>query len=64
MRTPLDLYRGKFNPASPFAPLQVEFKQTLAALVASEGQQAAVQNYHVTVAPFCTAAARGFFGQF
>jgi hypothetical protein len=62
--TKLDIDPATINPASPFAPLQVGFKQTLAGLVASGGQQAAVQNYHVTVAPFCTAAARGFFGQF
>ena len=49
---------------SPFAPLQVGFQQTLAALLASGGQAAVVQAYHTTVAPFCTAAARGFFGQF
>jgi hypothetical protein len=55
---------GTINPASPFAPLQAGFQTTLAALLASGGQQAVVQNYHVTVAPFCTVAARGFFGQF
>jgi len=36
----------------------------LAGLLASGGQQAVVENYHGTVAPFCTVAARGFFGQF
>ena len=49
---------------SPFAPLQVGFQQAIAALLASGGQTAVVENYHTTVAPFCTAAARGFFAQF
>ena len=61
--TVLDV-NGTVNPASPFAPVQVGFQQTLAQLLASGGQEAVVENYHVTVAPFCTAAARGFFSQF
>ncbi|MDB6100255.1 MAG: hypothetical protein JWO52_254 [Gammaproteobacteria bacterium] len=61
--TVLDV-NGTVNPASPFAPLQVGFQTALAGLLASGGQQAVVKNYHVTVAPFCTVAARGFFGQF
>jgi poly(3-hydroxybutyrate) depolymerase len=52
------------NPASPFAPLQVGFQTTLANLLATGGQEAVVENYHTTVAPFCTVAARGFFSQF
>jgi len=52
------------NPASPFAPLQVAFQATLQNLAASGGQEAVVENYHTTVAPFCTVAARGFFSQF
>ncbi|MBS0420689.1 MAG: prolyl oligopeptidase family serine peptidase [Proteobacteria bacterium] len=52
------------NPASPFAPLQVAFQATLQSLAASGGQEAVVENYHTTVAPFCTVAARGFFSQF
>jgi poly(3-hydroxybutyrate) depolymerase len=48
----------------PFAPLQVGFQTTLAGILASGGQQAVVENYHTTVAPFCTVAARGFFSQF
>jgi hypothetical protein len=52
------------NPQSPFAPLQVGFQTTLANLLASGGQEAVVENYHTTVAPFCTVAARGFFSQF
>jgi hypothetical protein len=61
--TVLDV-NGTVNPSSPFAPLQVGFQTTLAGLLASGGQQAVVENYHTTVAPFCTAAARGFFSQF
>jgi len=52
------------NAANPFAPLQVGFQATLANLLASGGQGAVVANYHTTVAPFCTVAARGFFSQF
>jgi poly(3-hydroxybutyrate) depolymerase len=52
------------DPTSPFAPLQVGFQTALAGLLASGGQTAVVQNYHITVAPFCTVAARGFFSQF
>jgi acetyl esterase/lipase len=61
--TVLDV-NGAVNPSSPFAPLQVGFQTTLAGLLASGGQEAVVENYHVTVAPFCTVAARGFFSQF
>jgi acetyl esterase/lipase len=55
---------GTVNPASPFAPVQVGFQTAVAGLLAKGGQQAVVENYHATVAPFCTVAARGFFGQF
>ncbi|HUN25741.1 MAG TPA: prolyl oligopeptidase family serine peptidase [Steroidobacteraceae bacterium] len=48
----------------PFAPLQVAFQQTLAGLLASSGQTAVYENYHTTVAPFCTVAARAFFANF
>jgi acetyl esterase/lipase len=48
----------------PFAALQVGFQTTLAGILASGGQTAVVENYHTTVAPFCTVAARGFFSQF
>jgi hypothetical protein len=61
--TVLDV-NGTVNSSSPFAPLQVAFQTTLAGLVASGGQSAVVANYHTTVAPFCTVAARGFFSQF
>lgn len=52
------------NPMSAFDPLKVAFGQTEASIFASGGQSAVVQTYHTTVAPFCTAAARGFFSQF
>lgn len=48
----------------PFAALQEGFQETEAQIVATQGQDAAVESYHTTVAPFCTAAARGFFSQF
>ncbi len=48
----------------PYAALQVGFQSALANLLASGGQTAVTENYHTTVAPFCTAAARGFFAQF
>jgi hypothetical protein len=47
----------------PFAALQVGFQAAVAALLASGGSEAVVTNYHTTVAPFCTVAARGFFSQ-
>jgi len=40
--TVLDV-NGTINPASPFAPLQAGFQTTLAALLASGGQQAVVR---------------------
>jgi Prolyl oligopeptidase family len=61
--TVLDV-NGAVDTSSPFAPLQVGFQTALAQLLASGGQSAVVQNYHVTVAPFCTVAARGFFSSF
>jgi len=55
---------GTVDPNSPFAPIQVGFKTALAGLLASGGQEAVVENYHTTVAPFCSVAARAFFSQF
>jgi len=52
------------NPLDPFAPLEVGFTTTYGALVTAEVAQAAIAQYHTTVAPFCTAAARGFFSHF
>ena len=49
---------------NPFAPLQVAFQATEAEIVATQGQEAAIESYHTTVAPFCTAAARAFFSHF
>jgi hypothetical protein len=48
----------------PFAAVKKGFQATEAQILASQGQEAAVESYHTTVAPFCTAAARGFFSQF
>jgi pimeloyl-ACP methyl ester carboxylesterase len=48
----------------PYAPLQEGFQENEAEIVAAQGQVAAVESYHTTVAPFCTAVARGFFSQF
>ena len=48
----------------PFAAIQEGFLATEAQILASEGEVATVESYHTTVAPFCTAAARGFFSQF
>jgi len=51
-------------PHDPFAAAKEGFQSTEAQILKSQGQQAAVESYHTTVAPFCTAAARGFFSQF
>jgi hypothetical protein len=48
----------------PFAAVKAGFAATEAQIFASGGQEAVVESYHTTVAPFCTAAARGFFSQF
>ncbi len=48
----------------PFAAVKLGFQQQLAALLASGGPTAVVQDYHSSVAPFCTIAARGYFAQF
>jgi acetyl esterase/lipase len=48
----------------PFAAAKVGFQTAIANLLASGGQTAVIENYHGTVAPFCSAAARGFFAQF
>lgn len=54
------------TPASgdPFAALQLAFQQQLAATVSAQGQLAAAEGYHTSVAPFCAVAARSFFSQF
>jgi Prolyl oligopeptidase family len=48
----------------PFVAVKAGFAATEAQIFASGGQEAVVESYHTTVAPFCTAAARGFFSQF
>ena len=63
------------TPAGPFAALQTGFQDSQAAQLAfyesaaggslspAAAQQLIVENYHTSVAPFCTAAARAFFSQ-
>jgi acetyl esterase/lipase len=48
----------------PFAPLQVAFQADIASILAASGETGVVEAYHTTVSPFCTVAARSFFGQF
>jgi hypothetical protein len=45
----------------PFDLLRFNFAQTLANIANLAGQQAVVQAYHTTVAPFCSKGAQGFF---
>jgi len=52
------------GPTDPFALVKVGFMTTYAGLVTAEGAQNAIQQYHGTVAPFCTLAAAGFFKNF
>jgi pimeloyl-ACP methyl ester carboxylesterase len=51
-------------PSGPFAAIQTAFQASQAEELASEGATAVVENYHTSVAPFCTVAARSFFSQF
>jgi hypothetical protein len=63
------------TPAGPFATVQAAFQASQAATLAyyqtpaggglplAAAEQAIVEGYHTSVAPFCTAAARAFFGQ-
>jgi pimeloyl-ACP methyl ester carboxylesterase len=63
------------TPAGAFAALQTGFQESQAAQLAyyesaaggslspTAAQQLIVENYHTSVAPFCTAAARAFFSQ-
>ena len=46
----------------PYEALQTGFQATYAALVAAQGASA-IESYHTPEAPFCMAAARGFFAQ-
>ncbi len=64
------------TPAGPFAAIQKGFQDSELALLAyyqtaaggglslTAAEQQLVENYHVDVAPFCSLAARSFFGQF
>ena len=69
--TVLDLETGLGN-GDPFTLAEGGFAQTIAGIktqavaagATDGGVSAATQAYHDTVAPFCTAAARGFFSQF
>jgi hypothetical protein len=63
------------TPAGPFATVQTAFQASQTATLAyyqtpaggalslAAAEQAIVENYHTSVAPFCTAAARAFFSQ-
>jgi pimeloyl-ACP methyl ester carboxylesterase len=63
------------TPAGPFAALQAGFQESQAAQLAyyesaaggsnspAAAQLLIVENYHTSVAPFCSAAARAFFSQ-
>ncbi|HTT11272.1 MAG TPA: prolyl oligopeptidase family serine peptidase [Burkholderiaceae bacterium] len=63
--TVLDVDSAVTGPTDPFAAAKAGFAQAKAAVAAAGGQTAVVEEYHGTlVPPFCTAAARGFFGQF
>lgn len=48
------------TPSGPYALLQGAFQATIAQLEAAQGASA-IASYHATEAPFCMAAARGFF---
>jgi poly(3-hydroxybutyrate) depolymerase len=65
----LDVDSAITGPDDPFLLAKGGFAQAEAAIDAgagggAAGQQARTQSYHTTVAPFCSAAARGFFSQF
>lgn len=69
--TTLDIDSPATSASDPFAPVKLGFAQTKAAIAAAavqagatDGGQAAVMGqYHFVAAPFCLAAARGFFQQ-
>lgn len=67
--TVLDVDSAISGPDDPFLLAKGGFAQAEAAIDAAAGggaagQSARTQSYHTTVAPFCSAAARGFFSQF
>jgi pimeloyl-ACP methyl ester carboxylesterase len=50
--------------SDPFYAAKAGFKLAEEQILASGGETAVLESYHSTVAPFCTAVARGFFSQF
>lgn len=59
--TTLDLETASGGGADPFAAAKVGFQAAIAAINTAGGATAVAQNYHATVAPFCTASTAGFF---
>jgi hypothetical protein len=63
------------TPAAPFTEIQAGFQQMLAeklayyespaggGLTPPAAEEAVLENYHASIAPFCAAAARAFFGE-
>ncbi len=62
--TVLDVDSAPTGPTDPFAAAKLGFAQVKAAGIAAGGQTGWIQQYHGAAAPFCAAAARGFFSQF
>ncbi len=58
--TTLDLESASGGGADPFAAAKLGFQAALTTLAAG-GAAVVAQNYHATVAPFCTASTAGFF---
>ena len=48
----------------PYSSLQLAFQQQIASILSASGEVGVAEAYHTTVVPFCSVAARGFFGQF
>jgi poly(3-hydroxybutyrate) depolymerase len=61
--SPLDLDSPSSGASDPYSGQRGLFAAAKAALDASGGAQSVTDNYHVTMAVFCTAAARLFFEQ-
>ncbi len=59
--TTLDLETASGGGADPFAAAKVGFQTAIAGINTAGGATAVAQNYHATVAPFCTASTAGFF---
>ncbi len=62
--TVLDVDSAPTGANDPFAAAKLGFAQVKAAGIAAGGQSGWIQQYHGAAAPFCAAAARGFFSQF